>query len=101
MKKLFWILIVSFGISATSNAQSKWGSDSIKCFENLYIYYELAKNKAYDQAWDGWAYVFENCPGASKNTFIYGPPIVETKIKSVTDAAEKAKYKAMLMRTRK
>lgn len=97
MKKLFWILFISFGISVTSNAQSAYGKDSVKCFENLYIYYELAKNKAYDQAWEGWLYVFENCPGASKNTFIYGPPIVETKIKSLPDGPEKEKYKAMLM----
>lgn len=97
MKRLFWILAVNIVTVGLGYAQPKWGEDSTKCHENLYIYYELTKSKSYDQAWDSWSYVFENCPGASKNTFIKGPSIVKAKIKGTADVAEKAKYKAMLM----
>ncbi|MGB0176020.1 MAG: hypothetical protein ACPF9D_02565 [Owenweeksia sp.] len=97
MKKLVWILIAVIGVSATTQAQSKWGEDSIKCRENLYIYYELAKGKNYTDAYDGWKYVFDNCPASSKNNVIYGPYIVEAKIKASNDEAKKAEFKQLLM----
>ncbi|MEQ9262051.1 MAG: hypothetical protein RLP14_02710 [Owenweeksia sp.] len=97
MKKLVWILIAVIGVSATTQAQSKWGEDSIKCRENLYIYYELAKGKNYVDAYDGWKYVFDNCPSSSKNNVIFGPYIVEAKIKATADEAQKAQFKQMLM----
>ncbi len=97
MKKLLLILITIVGINQFGHAQSKWGEDSIKCRENLYLYYEYAKNKNYDDAYDGWNYVYQNCPASSKNNFIYGPYIVQDKIKKATDQTEKQKYIDLLM----
>jgi len=97
MKKLLLILIAVFGVNQFGNAQSKWGEDSIKCRENLYVYYDYAKNRNYDDAFDGWYYVYHNCPASSKNNFIYGPYIVENKIKKTTDEAKKAEYINLLM----
>ncbi|HCQ16026.1 MAG TPA: hypothetical protein DIU20_07190 [Cryomorphaceae bacterium] len=85
------------GVGTTTRAQSKWGEDSVKCHENLYIYYELAKNKNYTDAFDSWKYVFNNCPASSKNNVIFGPYIVEAKVKATTDAAKKEEYKKLLM----
>ncbi|AEV31104.1 hypothetical protein Oweho_0082 [Owenweeksia hongkongensis DSM 17368] len=96
MKKLLWVVIALVGVNNVASAQSKWGEDSVKCRENLYIYYELAKSKNYDEAYEPWTYVFENCPASSKNNVIFGPRIVEAKLKAATTPEEKAKLTAML-----
>jgi tetratricopeptide (TPR) repeat protein len=89
MKKTVYTLLIAILGSVAVQAQEDgvYGEDSIKCRENIYIYYELAKKKQYLEAWDGWHYVYENCPGTKKFNFIYGTYIVEAKIKE----AEKAK----------
>lgn len=96
MKKLLWILITAIGVNTVAEAQSKWGEDSVKCRENLYIYYELAKNKNYAEAYDGWKYVYDNCPASSKNNVIFGPYIVEAKIKAAKTEEEKKKFTDLL-----
>lgn len=90
------MLIVLMGLNNVANAQSKWGEDSVKCRENLYIYYELAKNKNYTDAYDAWKYVYDNCPASSKNNVIFGPYIVEAKLKAAATDAEKAEFAKLL-----
>lgn len=99
MKKALWLLIAAMGFTGGLQAQDmpKWGEDSVKCRENLYIYYELARNKNYEEAYDSWKYVIENCPASSKNNVIYGPYIVEAKLKAAETEEEKMKFKNMLM----
>ncbi len=98
MRKLLWVLIAALGVNTVAQAQPKWGEDSVKCRENLYIYYELAKAKNYLEAYDSWIYVFENCPASSKNNVIFGPYIVEAKIKATTDPAKKEEFKNLLFK---
>lgn len=92
------LLAVLMAVPSALQAQSekKYGEDSAKCRENLYIYYELAKKKNWLEAYDGWKYVYENCPRSSKNNFIYGPYIVTAKMKKAEEA-EKQKYKELLL----
>lgn len=102
MKRILLILLVAvFGGGGISTyAQSKYGEDSVKCRENLYIYYELARKKQWLEAYDGWYYVIENCPQSNKNNVIYGPYIVEAKLKEAKkagDAAAETKFKNMLL----
>lgn len=101
MKKALWLLIAAIGFTGGLKAQEqqmeKWGEDSVKCRENLYIYYELARSKNYLEAYDSWKYVIDHCPASSKNNVIYGPYIVEAKLKEATTEEEKMKYKNMLM----
>lgn len=97
-KSVFFLLVFLFGSAATF--AQKYGEDSVKCMENLYIYYELAKKKQFLEAYDGWHYVYENCPRSSKNNFIYGPYIVESKVKEAEAAGNEndaRSYKTMLM----
>lgn len=96
MRRLIWIFIAAISVNTLATAQSKWGEDSVKCRENLYIYYELAKGKNYSDAYTPWSYVYKNCPGSSINNFIYGPYIVEAKIKSAEGEAA-IEYKKLLM----
>lgn len=98
MRKLLWVLIAALGVNTVAQAQPKWGEDSVKCREQLYIYYELAKSRNYLEAYDGWSYVFANCPASSKNNVIFGPYIAEAKIKAATDPAKKEEFKELLMR---
>ena len=79
---------------------SRYGVDSIKCRENLYSYYGLARKKQFLKAFSSWKYVYENCPASSKNNFIYGPYIVEAKLKEVAKAGKESaeqKYKELLL----
>lgn len=93
---LSFALIIGFGSSIQAQ-DSKYGEDSVTCREQLLIYYELARNKNYKDAWEGWDYVYNNCPQASKNTFIYGPSIVKAKIKEAATDEEKQKLKSLLL----
>jgi hypothetical protein len=97
MRKLLWIIIAGIGLSNFANAQSKYGQDSAKCRDNLYIYYELAKAKNYDEAYSSWKIVYDICPASSKNNFIYGPRIVKAQIKAAADEATKQEFIKLLM----
>lgn len=98
MRRALWLLIAVFGFSASAMAQpeSVWGEDSVQCRDNLYIYYELARNKNYVEAYDSWKYVYDNCPRVKEFNMIYGPYIVEAMIKNTEDAAQKEEYKQLL-----
>ncbi len=99
MKTTLYALALILGLGGVLKAQD-YGEDSVKCRENLYIYYELAKKKQWLEAYPGWEYVYNNCPASSKNNFIYGPYIVNAKIdeaEKAKDAAAEKKYKNMLM----
>lgn len=96
MRNLLWVFLAALGMNTVAQAQPKWGEDSVKCRENLYIYYELAKSKNYAEAYDSWKYVFDNCPASSKNNVIFGPYIVEAKMKKATDAAQKEQLRDLL-----
>jgi tetratricopeptide (TPR) repeat protein len=100
MKKVLLVLtavIMSTPLLQAQGEGSKYGEDSVKCRENLYIYYELAKKRNFLEAYDGWDYVYNNCPRSSINNFIYGPYIVKAKMKEVPEA-EKQKYKELLLK---
>ena len=77
--------------------QSKFGPDSVKCWENTQIYYQLYKSKQYAEAYDAWYYVYQNCPEAYKNTFIFAPKIVESKLKATKDEAKKKELTGILL----
>jgi tetratricopeptide (TPR) repeat protein len=99
MKTTLYALAMLIGMSGMLKAQD-YGEDSAKCRENLYIYYELAKKKQWLEAYDNWIFVYENCPQSSKNNFIYGPYIVNAKIKEAKAAKNDtalSKYRALLM----
>jgi tetratricopeptide (TPR) repeat protein len=96
MKKqmMVWALsIMSLGLSA----QGKFGTDSVKCWENTQIYYQMYKSKQYASAYDSWLYVYENCPQAYKNTFIFAPKIIEDKMKQANEPAMNEKLVAQLL----
>lgn len=100
MKKI--LLALGALLFSLPGAQAQeYGEDSVRCRENLYIYYELARKKQYLEAYEGWDYVINNCPASSKNNFVFGPYILKAKIdeaEKASDAAAEAEFKARLLK---
>tara|TARA_B100001115_G_C15828680_1_gene413059 strand:+ start:297 stop:1715 length:1419 start_codon:yes stop_codon:yes gene_type:complete len=99
MKATLYTLAFLIGLGGLLKAQD-YGEDSLRCRENLYIYYELAKKRQFLEAYDSWQIVYDICPGSSKNNFIYGPYIAKAKIdQSIEnkDTAAERKFKNLLM----
>lgn len=102
MRKLILSGIMAIAIIAGVNAQKAGydpvkapfghGEDSVQCRINLSLMQTSAKAEAYADALEPWMDVYENCPAASKNTFIYGPRIFKALYESETDAAKKQEY---------
>ena len=78
------------------NAQSKYGEDSVACVQNLSMYRDDYSKKKYDDAYPNWRSVVDNCPMASKNTFVHGPVILEHKIKQAKAAGDTASYQKFI-----
>lgn len=65
------------------------GQDSVACRTNLSLMQTSAKAEAYEDALAPWTSVYENCPAASKNIYIYGPRIFRGMFEKETDPAKK------------
>ncbi|MBO7144297.1 MAG: hypothetical protein J6W13_05645 [Salinivirgaceae bacterium] len=96
----FGILAVSLMMAAgQTDAQQKkylgdpkYGPDSAareECAMRMSLYNEFYKQKNYKDAVNDWRKVYQNCPAASKNTFIRGATIYKNLIKAETDNAKK------------
>ena len=73
-------------------AQSKYGTDSIACVQSLSLYRDDYGKKKYVEAYPNWRAVLENCPKASKNTFVHGPVILEYLIKKAKTDKDTVAY---------
>lgn len=71
------------------NAPFGHGEDSVKCRVNLSLMQTAAKAESYETALIPWTSVYENCPGSSKNIYIYGPRIFKSLFEKETDVAKK------------
>lgn len=102
MRKLVLSGIMVFALIAGASAQKAGydpvnapfghGEDSVQCRVNLSLMQTSAKAEAYADALEPWNAVYENCPAASKNTFIYGPRIFKALYETETDVAKKQEY---------
>ena len=104
----FGVLAVSVLMMAnTANAQQKkylsdpkYGPDSAareECAMRMSLYNEFYKQKNYKDAVNDWRKVYQNCPAASKNTFIRGATIYKNLINAEKNAAAKEKLIDTLM----
>ena len=74
------------------NAPYGHGEDSVNCRVNLSLMQTAAKAESYEGALIPWSSVYENCPGSSKNIYIYGPRIFKSLFEKETDPAKKKEY---------
>ena len=78
----------------------KYGPDSAareECAMRMSLYNEFYKQKNYKDAVNDWRKVYQNCPAASKNTFIRGATIYKNLINAEKNAAAKSKLIDTLM----
>lgn len=78
----------------------KYGNDSIsrtQCAYHLSNVDQFIKINVIDYAIDSWKYVFNNCPQASKNIYIYGVRIYKYLLDKAATQAEKEKKLDSLM----
>ena len=85
------VVLMGFG----ANAQSKYGTDSVACIENLSLFREYYKQKNYVDALNPWRWTFNNCPKSSGNIYKNGPKIIKERMK--VDKANKSAYVDTLM----
>lgn len=74
------------------------GEDSLRCLENLSLYYEYYKQKNFAEAFPKWEIAFNECPVSNKNIYSHGENIVEALYMKEKDAAKKAEYYDLLMK---
>lgn len=86
MKKPFQILILIMSLLIFEKAfsQDKYGENPELCKEKLSEFFEYAKTKDYEYAYQPWLWSFENCPKASKNIYKYGLKIIEDRYQKAT-----------------
>ena len=94
IKKLI-VVAITVLMGVESNAQSKFGTDSVACIENLSLFREYFKQKNYEDALNPWRWTFNNCPNSSGNIYKNGPKIIKARIK--VDKQNKAAYIDTLM----
>lgn len=74
------------------NAPFGHGEDSVNCRLNLSLMQTAAKAEAYESALTPWLAVYEECPGSSKNIYIYGPRIFKSLYEKESDSSKKKEY---------
>ncbi len=104
VRKFFFVFLFFLTIQEVFPQQPwlnpKYGSDSIsrmRCASNLSNVDQFVKINVIDYAVDSWKYVFENCPQASKNIYIYGVRIFKYLIEKTTDETERSRKLDSLM----
>lgn len=92
-RKVFTFLLAGFIAATTlcgqSGTDTKYGTDSSECLNNLSSMNEFYKIKAYDYAYEPWLYCFDKCPKASKNIYIQGEKIIEFRIENASTPEDK------------
>ncbi len=91
------VTFLSFVLSTSLNAQkgidngTPWGSgeDSVRCREAVSLLTSYAKSKNYQDAVEFFNRAYNECPGSSKNIYIYGPKILGWQYQNAKTAEEK------------
>jgi len=65
------------------------GQDSIDCLININLFIPYAKSGNFKDALPFWQKVYDDCPGSTKNVYVYGEDIINWQISQETDAAKK------------
>lgn len=73
------------------------GEDSIRCITNISLFVPYAKAGNFKDAAEYWKIVYDECPGAIRDIYLYGTRIVNWQIANEPDAAKKAQLIDFLM----
>lgn len=73
------------------------GEDSVRCVKNISLFIPYAKAKNYKDAYEFWKIVYEECPAATKDIYLYGVRIVDWEIQNEKDPAKREELINKLM----
>lgn len=73
------------------------GNDSIECVRNISFFKTYAKSNNYKDAYEFWKKVYDNCPGASKDTYIIGEKLLFWRIEEAKTEEDRTKAVDALM----
>lgn len=73
------------------------GADSVRCRQNLSLFSTSAKMGSFDDAYEPWAAAYKECPGSSKNVYIFGASILKHKYNNEKDPQKRAAYLETLL----
>ena len=65
------------------------GEDSVRCITNISLFVPYAKAGNFKDAFDFWKIVYDECPAATKDIYLYGVKIMGWKIAQEKDPAKK------------
>lgn len=65
------------------------GEDSVRCVTNISLFVPYAKAGNFKDAYDFWQIVYNECPAATKDIYLYGVRIMGWKIAQEKDPAKK------------
>lgn len=65
------------------------GEDSVRCITNISLFVPYAKAGNFKDAYEFWKIVYNECPAATKDIYLYGVRIVGWQIANEKDAAKK------------
>ena len=96
---LLMVATSSYAVKAVDNG-SKFGTgeDSIRCMENVSLLNSYYKIKSYDDAYNSFKIVFDECPQAAGRTlYNNGVTLIKYKMNNEKDAAKKKEWFELLM----
>ena len=73
------------------------GEDSVRCITNISLFVPYAKAGNYKDAFEFWKIVYDECPAATKDIYLYGVRIVDWQIANEKDPAKKKELIDKLM----
>lgn len=97
MLSLFSLVKVSAQTGVASGTPFGHGNDSIQCRRNITFYKTYHQSQNFKDAYDFWKKVYDNCPAASKDTYIIGKELLNWKVEQAKTPDEKVKFVDLLM----
>ena len=65
------------------------GEDSVRCITNISLFVPYAKAGNYKDAYEFWKIVYDECPAATKDIYLYGVRIMGWKVAQEKDPAKR------------
>lgn len=73
------------------------GEDSVRCITNISLFVPYAKAGNFKDAYEFWKIVYDECPAATKDVYLYGVRILNWQIANEKDPAKKEELINQLM----
>ncbi|MDY6122193.1 MAG: tetratricopeptide repeat protein [Porphyromonas sp.] len=89
--------VVSAQTGVASGTPYGSGEDSIRCLQNISLFTSYIKGGSMKDAVEFWQKAYEECPGSSKNIYLYGARIYKWQLEQETDPAKRSQIVDKLM----